>query len=96
MNLEDTKTIKAIPERKLLEIKKKNRLGKGFMLSGIVMFLLGAYVIVVTQLTLSALFILIMALFLGMYGSHLYSGQYTQAAQEKALEAIKSIGGLRK
>ena len=82
-----------VPPERLAEIEKKNRLGKGFMGAGIVMFLLGAYVVVSTELTLSALVLIFMAMFLGMYGSHLYSGQYSKAAGEWALGILQ---GLRK
>lgn len=95
MNLEQTqamKTLKGVaPPERLAEIEKKNRMGKGFMGAGGAMFLLGAYVIVTTELTLSALVVLFMALFLAMYGSHLYSGQYSKAAGEWAVGIVSRL-----
>ena len=95
MNLEKTQSMQAmksqITAERLAEIQKKNRLGVIFMSAGAVMFCLGAYVIVSTTLTLSALVVLFMALFLAMYGSHLYSGQYSKAAGEWALGIIKAL-----
>jgi uncharacterized membrane protein YidH (DUF202 family) len=82
-------------EERIRELERANRTGLGFMAAAAAVFLLGAYVVVTTELTLTALFVILIAVFLAMHGSNMYSRKYSKAAAETAVGVVKRLAGLR-
>ena len=90
--IEKTQAIKAIPPEKLVEIKKKNRLGVMLIIAGLAeMGLGGVFMLKTMTLTLMVILLSLIGLFMVMTGSHMYSGQYTKAAGEWAVGIISKF-----
>lgn len=101
MNLDETQGMKAIreeiPEAKRREIEKKNRQGLVFMSGGLGLIVATVVFMFLTMtLNMPVIFLILIGVFLAMYGSHMYSGQYSKAAGEWAAGIVKRLGGFRK